>query len=130
MLAPFLLDARRLVQGLFRENQLWDDIVTSAEVVTWSQWYSALPVLESVTLPRCFILCLSLCRVELHACSDASKDSLACVVYLHAIKGERIRTSFLLGKSCVCPKKKVSIPRLELMAAEMSVVIVAIGTRH
>ena len=122
---PLLLAARHLVQGLFLENQHCDDLVTPAKVATWSWWYFALPALEFVTLPCCFFPCPSSCRVELQACFNANKRRLACVMYLHAINCEQTHVYFLLGKSRVCLKKTVSVPRLELMAAEMSVLVFA-----
>ena len=57
--------------------------------------------------------------------ADASENGFAGVVYLRFINGEQTHVSFLHGKYRVCPKKKVYIPRMELMAIEMSVLVVA-----
>ena len=42
------------------------------------------------------------------------------------INGEQMHVSFLLVKSSVCPKKKVSVLWFELMAAEMFVLMVVL----
>ena len=101
LVAPFLLVAWCLVQGLFQENQLWDDLVTPTDVAAWSRWYSVLPAFESVIFLRCLLPCPSPYCVELHACSDASKNGMAWVVYLRVIFVEQTCVTFS-SVSLVC----------------------------
>ena len=99
--------------------------MTTDESWRWSRWYSALSALESVDLPRCVIACPLPQHVELHAFSDAIDSGQTCAVYLRATHDDQTHVSFLLSKSCVCPRKTASIPGLELKAAEMSVLVVS-----
>ena len=60
----------------------------------------------------------------LHHFSDASVEGYGQVSYLRLVDAEnKIHCAFLMGKSRVAPFKFVSIPRLELTAATLSVKI-------
>ena len=55
--------------------------------------------------------------MQLHGFSDASGQAYACVIYLRIMfKNGDIRTTFVASKSKVAPIKRLTIPRLELMA--------------
>jgi len=77
-------------------------------------------------------------RTEIHSFSDASDNGIGQISYLRMInhRGE-VHVSFLLAKSRVAPLKPISIPRLELTAAAISVNVATmlkseldIGTIH
>lgn len=57
---------------------------------------------------------------QLHGFSDASLKAYGAVMYVRAINDNRVVTVRLIAsKSRVAPLKKVSVPRLELAAAEL-----------
>ena len=59
---------------------------------------------------------------QLHIFSDASSVGYGSVVYQRLCNKEgRIHCSFLIGKTRLAPVKMVTIPRLELTAATVSV---------
>jgi len=59
---------------------------------------------------------------QLHHFSDASEAAYGSVSYLRLVNEEgRVHCSFLFAKSRLAPLKSVSIPRLELSAATLSV---------
>ena len=59
---------------------------------------------------------------QLHHFSDASEVGYGSVSFLRSVNEEgKIHCAFLFGKSRVTPLKAVSVPRLELSAATMSV---------
>ena len=59
---------------------------------------------------------------QLHHFSDASEAAYGSVTYLRLVSHEdRVHCSFLFGKSRVAPLKTISVPRLELSAATVSV---------
>ena len=87
--------------------------------------------LDNMTVPRSIRPC-DFGRVEsgqLHAFSDASDRGYGIAVYAR-VKNEvgGVFCTLLLAKSCVAPIKKVSIPRLELTAANLSVKFMALIT--
>ena len=61
-------------------------------------------------------------EVQLHLFSDASRQGYASVAYLR-VKDEnsRIHCAFVMGKARLAPVREISIPRLELTAAVISV---------
>ncbi|GBM97523.1 hypothetical protein AVEN_263896-1 [Araneus ventricosus] len=66
------------------------------------------------------MLCSKALKVELIGFGNASKVAYGCAVYIRSLStsGE-IKVSLLCSKSRVTPIKEVSIPRLELCAAEL-----------
>ena len=59
---------------------------------------------------------------QLHCMSDASRCGYGQCSYLRLEdKSRKFHVSFVIGKARVTPKKTVSIPRLELAAAMISV---------
>ena len=62
--------------------------------------------------------------VTLHHFSDASENGYGQSSYIRLVENDnRVHCSLLLGKYRVVPKKFISIPRLELTAALLSVKI-------
>ena len=62
--------------------------------------------------------------MTLHHFSNTSKEGYGQVLYLKLVDTEnKIHCALVMGKSRVAPLKFVSIPRLELTAATLSVKI-------
>jgi hypothetical protein len=58
----------------------------------------------------------------LHYFSDASENGYECISFIRYEDDEgNICVSFLMGKSCITSLKHVTIPRLELQAAALSI---------
>ena len=65
-------------------------------------------------------------KTELHHFSDASCEGYGQCSYIRLVDdSDRIHCSLVVGKSRVAPLKQVSIPRLELTAAVVSVKVSA-----
>ena len=80
--------------------------------------------LEKVKLDRCYKPkgFGSTYAMELHHFSDASEAGYGQCTYLRQVDEQgRVSCSFVIGKSRVAPTKIVTIPRLELAAAVLSV---------
>ena len=61
-------------------------------------------------------------EVQLHLFSDASRQGYASVAYLRAKdENSQIHCAFVMGKARLAPVREISIPRLELTAAVISV---------
>ena len=60
--------------------------------------------------------------VQLHHFSDASEISYGAVTYSRIVDvNDNVHCAFLIGKGRLAPIKAISIPRLELFAAVLSV---------
>ena len=122
--APFLLKGKQIIQKLCQLNLKWDEDIPDDISNKWLKWKENLPNLEMVHLGRCFkphgfgkvVDC------SLHHFSDACENGYGQVSYIRLVDdGGRIYCSLVMGKACVAPLKYISIPRMELVAATLTV---------
>ncbi|CAG7701925.1 unnamed protein product, partial [Allacma fusca] len=118
-LAPLIIKVRILFQCIWRSGLGWDDELTTQLNQKWLQWLDILKRIEEFSVDRCYHpLLLNATNIQLHMFVDASLEAFACVGYLRIqIRGE-IFTAFVASKSKVAPLKALSVPRLELQAAD------------
>ena len=122
--APFLLQGKRILQELCKEKIEWDDPVPEELRARWERWRSELRLLEEMKIEKCYKPNEygELKSIEIHHFSEASADGYGQCSYLRLVDDkDRVHCSFLLGKARVTPLKPVTIPRLELTAALVSV---------
>ena len=90
----------------------------------WTKWRLKLPAIEKIEIQRC-IKPADFGKVvesSIHHFSDASEDGYGQVSYLRLVTNQGVVQCVpLIGKARVNPLKYVSIPRLELVAATLSV---------
>ena len=118
--APFILQAKLIMQDLCRKNLGWDDEISEEDRSRWQSWLDELPKLEKLAVKRCFRPCDfgEISSSELHHFSDTSQKGYGAVSYLKIVdKRGRVHCSFVMGKSRLTPLKAVTIPRMELSAA-------------
>lgn len=119
--APFLLPVKQLFQDLCRMKLQWDDPVPSELKVRCEKWLADLPkfsVSRSIK-PFGFNVISS---SQLHHFSNASEVGFGSVCYLRIVNNQGdIHCSFLCAKLRVAPLKTITIPRLELSAATVSI---------
>ena len=125
-LSPFTLKGKLLIQELCKDEKEWDDPLTDDQTTKWKKWLDNLPDLESFKVPRCFFdkeLNYQDYSVELHLFADASSYAYGTCAYIRMIEStlSHISVSLVMSKSRVGPQKAVTIPRLELQAATLSV---------
>ena len=124
LISPFLLLGKQLLQVLCRNSAKWDDPIPDDIRLKWEKWRLDLMKLSELEVPRCWKPPdFSVVKTtELHYFSDASLQGYGTCVYLRMIDEEdHVATSLVIAKSRVTPSKIVTIPRLELMAAVVSV---------
>ena len=124
LISSFVLSAKQLLQDLCRVKLEWDSPIPADHKVRWERWMAVLPKLSQFSIERCvkpagFDFVSS---SQLHHFSDASEVGLGSVSYLRLVNDQGdVHCSFLCAKSRVAPLKTVTIPRLELSAAVISV---------
>ena len=80
-----------------------------------------MPYLSELRIPRCFTQ-VAAASYEIHCFTDASSFAYGACSYLRIVDTKNfVHCSFLLGKSRLAPIKSVSISKLELTAAVLSV---------
>ena len=120
---PIVLKAKKTLQKLWKLSLGWDDEIPEDLQCHWNKWKNELPALSQVQIPRCHLADQTeVLDVSLHLFSDASEDDYGICFYLRFVHASgAIKCSFLVGKSRCLPVRPISIPRLELQAAIMSV---------
>ena len=122
--APLILPAKVLLQELCRLDFGWDETVPNKTLVKWRAWVEDLSNLKLVSWPHRF-KCKefrALHNLELHHFSDASEVGYGAASNLRLIDDQgRIHCGLVMAKSHVAPLKAVTIPRMELTAAVVSV---------
>ena len=124
IVAPFTMKAKLLLQMLSRMKIGWDDQIGETERMQWMRWLADLPKLADVQVERCFKPDSfgDVKLVELHLFSDASRVGYSAVAYLRLVDVNGcIHCAFVIAKARLAPIKEISIPRLELSAAVISV---------
>ena len=125
-LAPFTLIGKLLIQDLCKDKLDWDDPLSEDQERRWNRWLVNLQELISFEMPRCFLskdVNYQQYSTELHLFSDASTLAYGSCAYLRIIDSSSplVTVSLVMTKSRVAPQKAVTIPRLELQAATLSV---------
>ena len=124
LVAPFVLQGKKLLQELCRNNNGWDDPVPEDVRNRWLKWKNEVSQISQLQIPRCYKMKEfgTPQVVELHHFADASQDGYGQCSYLRMIdENQNIVTSLVMAKSRVVPLKPITIPRLELTAAVVAV---------
>lgn len=123
-IVPYIMRAKLLIQTLSRKKIGWDELLEDTENVQWMRWLDDLRKLREVRVDRCFKPkgFAGIQETQFHLFSDASRQGYSAAAYLRLkdVTG-RIHCSFVMGKARLAPIREISIPRLELTAAVISV---------
>ena len=113
-----------MLQELVPDGRGWDDPIPEDLMSQWERWCHMLPELADIKVPRCYKdkELGTLAKVELQNFSDASLNGYGQCSYLRLVDTNgSISTALVMGQSCVAPSKPMTIPRLELTTAVVSV---------
>jgi len=123
--SPIVMVGRLLFQDATKLKLTWDDPLPIDLRSKWSAWIESLRSFSVIKVPRCLKLDdVDDVVMELHHFSDASQRGYGSCSYLRCIsKSGVITCNLIMSKSRVAPIKSVTIPRLELQAAVLSVAL-------
>ncbi|XP_017474163.1 PREDICTED: uncharacterized protein LOC108364825 [Rhagoletis zephyria] len=114
--APFIVNAKILIQKIWKEMQDWDMILSDPLKTAWQNIFSQIPLFNNLRIPRWIGYSRRL-TMTLHGFSDGSTLALGEAVYVTIHSGAEVKSNLLLSKSKVAPLRGETIPRLELRAA-------------
>ena len=126
---PTVLPVKIILRDLCKLKVGWDYPVPEVYEQKWTEWLDSLSELTKWTVPRCLQADLKdPVNQQLHHFSDASESGYGCVTYMRTVSADNgtVKTSLVMAKSHVAPLKTVTIPRMELTAATLSVRVDAI----
>ncbi len=125
LILPITIAARMILQEAWRTALEWDDVLTLDLRKKWQEWLDQLPLLPLLRIPRCLHAPHRghPQQQKLHIFADASAAGYAAVAYVVTEygDGEPPHATLALSKGRVAPLRQVSIPRLELLAAELAI---------
>ena len=125
LFSPLVLKGKVLLQTLWSKNLGWDDAIPAVDMKEWLSIKSDLSLFPDCEIKRCITMnCKNSSVTNFPLCfCDASTCAFEAVIYLLQCNGEsESAANILFSKTRLAPLKKLSVPRLELMA-------VVIGTR-
>ena len=95
------------------------------KLLRWEEWLKGLMKTSIITTPRCMLegMEVQVIKTSLHGFGDASKKAYCATVYLICETTKGIYSKLLCSKIRLAPLKKLTIPRLELMAAKSLVTL-------
>ena len=121
---PYTIIAKKILQELTREKRGWDEALPDDVLRQWLSWKQDLQIMEKMKVPRCVqsTKLEAMASIQLHHFSDASTMAYGAASYLRLqyVSG-KVRCFLLMAKSRLAPIKQLTIPRLELTAATLSV---------
>ncbi|XP_053686349.1 uncharacterized protein LOC128735892 [Sabethes cyaneus] len=120
LISPIVVAAKIIMQRLWLIPIGWDDEVTNDLKEIWEEFRAQLNQLSTFTIDR-FVLLSDAKSIQLHCFADASKVAYGCCIYARTEdKRGMVKVQLISAKSRVAPLKRLSIPRLELCAAQLA----------
>lgn len=114
--SPVSMCPKLLLKELWELKVGWDEEVPEHVRTKFLKWSHELKYLDEIRLPR-WILIPHVSNLSIHVFVDASELSYATVIYIRVENEYETKVHFVQSKNRISPMKKVTIPRLELLAA-------------
>ena len=122
LVSPVVLQGRRIFQEATKLKLSWDDPVPNDIAQKWLAWLNSLNDLPKLTFDRCVMPNDFAGGVaELHHFCDGSQIGYGACAYLRVVNRSEIHVVLIAGKARLAPMKQITIPRLELSAAVLSI---------
>ncbi|XP_076030379.1 uncharacterized protein LOC143018675 [Oratosquilla oratoria] len=114
-----------ILTEIWRPRLGWDEILSHDLQPKFQQWIDGIQSIKTFEIHRCYYPDSSLSsvvRLEIHAFNDASQKGYGSCVYLRIPKSDKeFHVSFVMDRTKLVPIKRVTLPRLELLGALLSV---------
>ena len=122
LLTPYTMLAKCLFQELWKLGLDWDEEVPEATYQQFTRWLEGMQVLRNGEIDRSYTRqpWSDNSEIQLHAFGDASQKGYGTCVYLVVrLRDGSWVSSLVTARARVAPLKRVTLPRLELLAAEL-----------
>ena len=121
-ISPTILQLKCLMQQTWVAGVDWDDQLPNDIMQAWMVWREDFKALDEIQLPRCVLASGDSREFQLHVFTDASEIAFGAVAYSRVVDvHDNINVQLLAAKTKVAPVKTVSLPRLELCAAQLGI---------
>lgn len=121
--SPFIIIPKLLFQRCCEADLKWDDALPEDIAGPFKNWKTQVPALQKMEVPRWMCHGDGEVSQSLHTFSDASGFAYSCCTFIRTESTNgNVDVQLVMSKSRVAPsKKKLSIPRLELMGCLIGV---------
>ena len=118
LFSPVALVGKLLFQDTWTRVLARDEVLHPDIAVKWLSWTSQLHHLSDLHVPRWIgAQKHKLQECEVHVFGYASEPAYGAVIYLKSISDNAVNVRLICGKARLAPIKRVTMPRLELLAA-------------
>lgn len=119
-IAPVTFLLKCFMQRLWSAQLSWDDPLSGDLLRDWLGFFSSLPEINRVSLPRKLVPAGKY-KASLHGFCDASDHGYAAAVYLRTVDSDgRVEVCLVVAKCKVAPlRTRLTIPKLELSGAAL-----------
>ncbi|CAM1305549.1 Uncharacterised protein g4091 [Pycnogonum litorale] len=123
LITPYTIAGKILFQEVWKIGLQWHDPLPCRLVKKWSNWINDMLEVQIVQFSRSFcngVFDELKAEAEFHIFVDSSETAYGSAVYLKT-KAEPATVHLVISLARVAPIKRVTIPRLELLAAVIGV---------
>jgi hypothetical protein len=113
--SPVSIVGKMLFQETWCRGLDWNELLPSDLGARWHAWVSALTSLSQVRIPRW--LATSKGSLQVHVFCDASERAYGAALYVRSTKDDGPLIRLACSKNRLAPVKRITLPRLELLAA-------------
>ena len=117
-ISPVLLIGKILFRNLCDLRIPWDNEIPQEIENKWVKWVNGLNI--KIEIPRSISIRETITNIDIHLFSDASINGVCTVAYEVTYQPNKISQGLITSKTRLA-KRNLTIPRLELIAAQMSV---------
>ena len=126
---PVMICGRVLLQKGWLQGTDWDELLLASVSDSLTDRLSQLGQHTGVHIPRCLCTGAEATESEEHVFCDASQDAYGAVAYFRTVDAPGdVTVRLISSRDRVAPVKTVSIPRLELMAANIGAALATTTT--
>ena len=120
--SPILLRGKVFLQHLWNKKVNWDEPLDGEDQHVWQQIKEDITTMSDIEIPRNIALpwCEGM-EYRLLCFCDSSAKAYAAVIYLYQSNGQQTKVDLIFSKTRLAPVKKLSIPRLELLAVVIGI---------
>lgn len=118
-IAPVVVCGKILIQELWKEKLDWDEVIEGRLERAWNEFWKEIKYLGKFRIDR-WLGTSAGSNTQLMGFSDSSTRAYGAVLYARTeFPDGSVRCRLIVSKSRVAPLKPMTIPRLELAAAEL-----------
>lgn len=122
-IGPVIMKGKIIIQDLWKDKLDWDTQISGVLKERWQHFNKDLTNIKFISLNRWYGLEENK-SIQMHGFCDASEKGYGAVVYIRTKRENGYQIELMASKSRVSPLKAITIPRLELCAANLLVNLV------